>query len=916
VWVQLVLLAAQYALGEALRPRPKRIGFEEFVQNNAPSEIRPIAYGGGTFEITPSRIWYGDFTQRAVERDSHWLDYVFLGLSAALLDTITVAYRYYAGEAFDLCYGPDTHIERVTIGDRLMFQAVQGTDNAGGGFLIDDPQAWGGDQPPGEGGIYTWVDITRGNYTDPTNAYLESLLTTAPNKTPSLRGISCAVSRGRSGFTESGYFAAGGIGFIPRFREWKFVLRRQPDNLATGFNKVRGPGESVRRHMNPAETIYEWSVSPEYGARIPVEELNIASFQAAAETFYNEDNGWSGKIEQATSCDEVIKNILRQIDATFDPSPSLGMTLRLIRRDYSFGSLRTLTRDLIHAVRDFTPGAYEGTINKVIVPFFDPDNNFNARPGIYSDPANLSIQGGREVPLTQDYLGVGDYATANMLATRDGRALSVPRDAMTCEVLPSFGRLAYQGEVVKLQWESPTFSRIMRIQSVQPGTHEDPYYTLEMIEDQFATGARTGGEPGATSHTDPAAGLTVAPPSATWNTADFPPDGLRFDLTLTNTNDFQATITGGIVFGSYGPGGQYARVYVTEPGGAQTLSPIRLAPDGDNEATFAWPALAAGEYTFCVKTLSIRDATNDVLVCASITVAAVGSPSVSPSSSESPSASSSLSPSASISPSISSSPSASVSPSSSASSSPSPSPPEDPNGFATIWGWWEPGRDSGTNGVGLQTLTDQSGNARHWTQATEGSRPLYDTTNALNGHAVATFNTDRFWDGPDMSGIDQGFGSTKKAHMFLVVKCDADPAAAGGDSGLWKITGASDSTHFPFTDSIVYDSVLKGSRETLGNHASSLASWRVYEASAIASSGSGVPDGEYIVSLDGVQFPNSPFNVVEVDFVAGSTLGKNLAGQGFKGKMAGLYLFTGKLVGTDRDAMVGYLNTRFGLSIV
>jgi len=170
VFWQVALLSAQMWLGEITKPRPHKTTFDEFKKTNGPSEIRPIPYVAGTVEIIPSRIWYGDFKQRAVERDSHWTDYLWAGLSAVFLDTITVAYRYYCGEAFALCFGPDAHVERVTVGERLMYQAPLGTDNAGGGFLIDDPQAWGGDQPPGEGGQYSWCDITRGNYTDPTNA--------------------------------------------------------------------------------------------------------------------------------------------------------------------------------------------------------------------------------------------------------------------------------------------------------------------------------------------------------------------------------------------------------------------------------------------------------------------------------------------------------------------------------------------------------------------------------------------------------------------------------------------------------------------------------------------------------------------------------------------------------------------------
>lgn len=615
MFVQAALIAAQLWLGEITRQRPKKVSFEDFKKDNAPSEVRSIAYGAGTFEIIPSRIWYGDFKQRAVERDSHWSDYIWAGALAGLLDFITVAYRYYCGGAFSLCYGPDTHIEQIFIGERLMFQAIPGTDNAGGSFLIDDPQAWGGDQPPGEGGQYSLCDLTRGNYTDPPNAYLNNFLASPPANIPALHGVSTLISRGPTGFLESGFFAAGGVGFTPRFKEWKFTLRRQPNNLATIYSKMG-------RKANPMEVFYEHATSLEYGAKVPVSELNLTSLQLVAQQLYEESNGdftsgWSGKIENPTSPLEVCRNILAQIDAVQEPSPSLGLTIRLIRRDYSFATLPVLSQSNVTTVERYDPGTYEDTVNKVIVPFDDPDNNFAPRPGIYIDPANQTIQGGRIVPQTQNYLGVGDYATANMLATRDGRALAIPRPPLICSVMPAFGKLRYLGEAVRFDWSQPTFSKVMRITAITPSSPTNPDYALELIEDQFATGVRTFGEPVGSEHTDPAAGLDVAPPSASWDSATLPPDGLQVVITIGNGGQLQTSISGAILFGDYAPGGQYARIYVTEPGGTQTLSPMFISPDSPQ---FSWPVVAEGTYEFCIQTFSLRQATNGVKVCAEIEV--------------------------------------------------------------------------------------------------------------------------------------------------------------------------------------------------------------------------------------------------------------------------------------------------------
>jgi hypothetical protein len=615
MFVQLALLAAQMWLGEITRQRPKRTSFENFSKDNAPSEVRPIVFLAGTEEVTPQRIYFGDYLQRAVERDSHWTDYLWAGALAGLLDFITVAYRSYAAEVFPICFGPDTHVEAIKIQDRLVFQAVVGSDNAGGGFLIDDPQAWGGDQPPGEGGQYAWCDLTRGNYTDPTNAYLESLLATAPNKTPSLGGISTLVVRGPSGFPESGYFHAGGVGSVPRFKEWKITARRQPNNLLTGFHKIG-------RHANPIEVYYEHTVSQEYGARVPISEINIPSWQAVAETLYDEENGWTGKIEDPTSPLEVCKNIEQQVDMVMDPSPSLGLTARLIRRDYSIPSLRILNRDNVSKDTriEYSPGSYEDTTNQTIVAFEDQNSNFASRPAIYIDPANQRIQGGRIVPNRQQYNGIADYDGANEKATRDGRVGAIPRAPLTLNCFPSFGKLTYRGEPIRFQWTNPTFEKVMRITSVTPGTARSPDYRLVMIEDQFATGFRVSGSPIGSGHVDPGTALDTAPPSAAWDTVALPPDGLQVVIVIGNGGALETSISGAIIFDAYAPGGQYARVWVTEPGGTQTLSPLHLPPDENNKQIFSWSALAEGPYEFCIQTFSTHSATNGTKICAAIEV--------------------------------------------------------------------------------------------------------------------------------------------------------------------------------------------------------------------------------------------------------------------------------------------------------
>lgn len=234
-----------------------------------------------------------------------------------------------------------------------------------------------------------------------------------------------------------------------------------------------------------------------------------------------------------------------------------------------------------------------------------------------------------------------------------------------------------------------------------------------------------------------------------------------------------------------------------------------------------------------------------------------------------------------------------------------------PSGLGNIWDWWEPSLEVGLNDSDpIQTLNGQVNN-RDWTQGTLGSRPLYDTTNALNGHAVATFNTSRFWTGPDMTGLGTEFAG--EAHVFIVVKCDADPAVATDDGGLWELSASSSTGDF-YTlaaDGKIYASMFRKNRINTAV-TPDLSSWRVYEAVVRSSSAPAEPDGKWSLRVDGTEI--NAGTVLGFSALATPRLGINEGGFHFKGKMAGMYLFDGELSGGDRTDLINYINTRFGLS--
>jgi hypothetical protein len=91
----------------------------------------------------------------------------------------------------------------------------------------------------------------------------------------------------------------------------------------------------------------------------------------------------------------------------------------------------------------------------------------------------------------------------------------------------------------------------------------------------------------------------------------------------------------------------------------------------------------------------------------------------------------------------------------------------------------------------------------------------------------------------------------------------------------------------------------------------SLAAWRVFEVVSVIDA-----LGGWTAWLDGTLIHNNPSNIVS--FTSNCIIGA-LDTSGtlpWNGDIAGIYIFSAQITGTDRTDMVDYLNDRFGLSIV
>lgn len=174
----------------------------------------------------------------------------------------------------------------------------------------------------------------------------------------------------------------------------------------------------------------------------------------------------------------------------------------------------------------------------------------------------------------------------------------------------------------------------------------------------------------------------------------------------------------------------------------------------------------------------------------------------------------------------------------------------------------------------------------------------------INGLKVMNFNgssslggNDQYFTLPSLAAL-----SLAAATMFMVFQCNADPPASSANSGLWKMGTDASTTHFPFTDSNVYDQFGTTARKSTGNPTPSLAAAHIYEVTT--------KSGGWTSYFDGTQHFTTATNTV--GFSSSPELGRSSSGAWFKGYVGQWLLYDGDLGSTDRTNIRAALKSIWG----
>lgn len=453
-----------------------------------PREGEPIPVVFGTVKVSPAVTWFGDVDAvRLTRRES-----TLFGL---ISEDIPLGFAYFAGMQLVLCHGPIDEVLDIHIGEyhvvRLARPRVQGAnpaipprtpwtntnpslpqtrpvDGQPTRVVLNLPNLFGG--PEEGGGIAGPLDIHWGVDDQGQNDYLA--LRWGPDILPQYRGVSYIVLRRMY------------MGKSQQPQPWQFVVRRIPKVLGqdTYSEIIDGDGNGT---ANAAECLYEILTNDVWGVGMRASDIDIASFQAAAQTLWNEDLGYCGQITTQQSAQDAVRTILSHVNGLLYQDPITGdIGLKLIRPDYTVSALPEFTQ--ANAVlEEFRRGDWAEVVNETSVKYTDIGRRFSEGSVQYQNLAAIQAMNGEIVTQEISLPGLTTFELALEAAARAGRVASVPlnRGRLTTN---RYGYALHQGSPFRISF--PDFGiqdLVCRVTTIDYGSLTEGRMQIEFIEDPF-----------------------------------------------------------------------------------------------------------------------------------------------------------------------------------------------------------------------------------------------------------------------------------------------------------------------------------------------------------------------------------------------------------------------------------------------
>ena len=378
----------------------------------------------------------------------------------------TVGYRYFMAGIFGVCLSA-TKLLKIVYGERV---AWSGSVTDGASFKVSAYNLYGGDEVGGSGGLEGNFVFQTGKPGQQANAVMKKLL---GNDCPAHRGV-VTVTMDKS------YVAA----FSPSFRTTYFLIQNLGYGWYTDKETIAGT------QINPAHEIRDALINPDLSGQFLAEELDEASFKAAADTLYAEKFGLSPKWDQSQKAQEYIKDLLNHIDGILVRDRSTGLIkLKLNRGGYNAASLPVVNESMFSEVKSLGTVTAANMVNKLTIKYSritDVGEETATLTG--ENLANIAMQGGVVNSSETEYKHLTDAIPdlPGRILARDLRAQSYPLRSFTLvgtSALASFE----EGDLFVFSAPSLGIERLVcRILEIDYGTLDDHRVTLTVSEDIYS----------------------------------------------------------------------------------------------------------------------------------------------------------------------------------------------------------------------------------------------------------------------------------------------------------------------------------------------------------------------------------------------------------------------------------------------
>ena len=394
---------------------------------------------------------------------------------------------YYLSSHLGICaYEAGLKLIAIYVGDKEIFRGNTPDETEIG---VNKRDLFGGLTK--EGGVYGNVRWLPGKPTQTLVTKLAARLGLTTATCPGYRGLASLFF---TSFDDTGgfYWAANN----PYLKPVSVRVRRAPIGLSGAYQQIDLPDDSQgneQKAANPAGIIYECLVNTTWGAGVPVGSIDKPSFEAAAETLFNEGFGLSMQWTRQSKIEDFISEILDHIQAVLYNDPRTGkLTIKLLRADYDIGSLPVVNPDNAR-LTNFRRKLWGEISSEVVVTWTNPETEKEQTVTAH-DLAVRAVQGGNR-SASRNYYGVRSEELAIRLAERDLAALSSPIAACDAELDRSWWDLT-PGAVVLLTWPEHGVSAVpMRVTEVSRGSGKSGMIRAALQEDIFGLDSVQYGTP-------------------------------------------------------------------------------------------------------------------------------------------------------------------------------------------------------------------------------------------------------------------------------------------------------------------------------------------------------------------------------------------------------------------------------------